>query len=176
MRGGEPFIGILCQDKAMGKHHGFQLLTIHHWRPSTILDNGGLGRWPPHFDQQLSVLCCVTAAVIEVERLKVVKHHGLLNKPDEAVPMATYWLFFPFFLLAGLDSFIRKGVVAFYKRGSPEGMKQYCEHFADAVSGLGLVYNVIYVRIVGKISEMGGREGWFQDNLNKSRLDLYYLV
>ncbi|KAL8517310.1 hypothetical protein ACS0TY_015519 [Phlomoides rotata] len=122
----------------------------------------------------LSVLCCVTAAVIEVERLKVVKHHGLLNKPDEAVPMAAYWLFFPFFLLAGLDSFIRKGVVAFYKRGSPEGMKRYCEHFADAVSGLGLVYSVISVRIVGKISEMGGREGWFQDNLNKSRLDLYY--
>ncbi|KAL8526727.1 hypothetical protein ACS0TY_015796 [Phlomoides rotata] len=123
-----------------------------------------------------SVLCCATAGVIEIERLKVVKRHGLLNKPDEAVPMAAFWLFFPFFLLAGLDSFLSKGVDAFYERGSPDPLRHYCPHFTYAVSGLGLMYSVICVYVVGKISEIGGREGWFQDSLNKSRLDRYYLV
>ncbi|KAL8526732.1 hypothetical protein ACS0TY_015800 [Phlomoides rotata] len=123
-----------------------------------------------------SVLCCVTAGVIEIERLKVVKRHGLLNKPEEAVPMAAFWLFFPFFLLAGLDSFLSKGVDAFYERGSPDPLRHYCPHFTYAVSGLGLMYSVISVYVVGKISETGGREGWFQDSLNKSRLDRYYLA
>lgn len=124
----------------------------------------------------LSILCCVSGALIEIERLKVVKHHGLLNKPEEAVPMVAYWLFFPFFLLAGLESFFRKSVVAFYKRGSPVDMKRYCGHFADAVSGLGLMCSVLSVYIVGKMSEIGGREGWFHYSLNKSRLDRYYWV
>ncbi|KAL8517322.1 hypothetical protein ACS0TY_015527 [Phlomoides rotata] len=67
-------------------------------------------------------------------------------------------------------------VDAFYERGSPEHMRRYCPLFTFAVSGLGLMNNVICVYVVGKISEIGGREGWFQDNLNKSRLDRYYLV
>ncbi|KAL8517320.1 hypothetical protein ACS0TY_015525 [Phlomoides rotata] len=98
------------------------------------------------------------------------------HKPNEAVPMAVFWLFSPFFLLAGLDSFLSKDVDAFYERGSPEHIRRYCPLFTFAVSGLGLMNSVICVYVVGKISEIGGREGWFQDNLNKSRLDRYYLV
>ncbi|KAL8526733.1 hypothetical protein ACS0TY_015801 [Phlomoides rotata] len=55
-------------------------------------------------------------------------------------------------------------------------MRRYCPRFTYAVSGPGLMYSVISVYVVGKISEIGGREGWFQDSLNKSRLDRYYLV
>ncbi|KAL8479680.1 hypothetical protein ACS0TY_026557 [Phlomoides rotata] len=33
-----------------------------------------------------SILSCVTASRIEIERLKVVRHHGLVNEPDEVVP------------------------------------------------------------------------------------------
>ncbi|KAL8517303.1 hypothetical protein ACS0TY_015513 [Phlomoides rotata] len=101
---------------------------------------------------------------------------GGISKPDEVVPMAAFWLFFPFFLLAGLDSFFKKGVDAFYKIESLESMRRYWGHFTDTVSGLGLMYSVICVYVVGKISERGGRQSWFQDSLNNSRLDRYYLM
>ena len=34
--------------------------------------------------------------------------------------------------------------------------------------------SVLSVYVVGKISESGGKPSWFQDTLNKSRLDNYY--
>lgn len=104
-----------------------------------------------------SVLSCVTASGIEIVRLKVARQHGLVNEPDKIVPMNAYWLFFPFVLLAGLDAFLGKSVEAFYKRESPKAMAGYCKHFAGAVSGLGLMYSVLTVYIVGNVSEIGGR-------------------
>lgn len=125
----------------------------------------------------LSVLCCVTAARIELRRLEVIKDHGLLDKPDEDIPMTVFWLLFQFFLLAGVDSFFEKSVAAFYNDQSPECMRNYLGFFTRGVSGLGFMFSVVSVYVVGKISERGGKEeSWFQFTLNRSRLDRYYWV
>ncbi|KAI3474188.1 hypothetical protein Pfo_028976 [Paulownia fortunei] len=62
-----------------------------------------------------SVLCCTTAARIEIRSLK-------------------------FFLLAGLDSFFEYSVAAFYKYQSPKSMRKYLGYFTKGVSGLGFIY------------------------------------
>ncbi|KAH6777722.1 hypothetical protein C2S52_006679 [Perilla frutescens var. hirtella] len=124
-----------------------------------------------------SILCCITAARIEIRRLRVIRDHGLLDKPDEDIPMSVFWLLFQFFLLAGLDSFFEKSVAAFYNDQSPECMKNYLDFFTKGVSGLGFMSSVLSVYVVGKISERGGKSAnWFQYTLNRSRLDRYYWV
>lgn len=124
-----------------------------------------------------SILCCITAARIEQKRLKVIRDHDLVFKPDEDIPMSVFWLLFQFFLLAGLDSFFEKSVAAFYEDQSPECMKNYLGFFTKAVSGLGFMCSVLSVYVVGRISERGGENpNWFGFTLNRSRLDRYYWV
>lgn len=129
-----------------------------------------------------SVLCCIAAAVVETGRLKVVRRHGLLGKPDGDIPMNILWLIFQFVLLAGLDSFMENSVAAFYNDQSPQSMKndstrKYIKQFIKGVSGLGFMCSVLSVYVVGKISEKGGKTtSWFQFTLNKSRLDRYFWV
>ncbi|KAL8526720.1 hypothetical protein ACS0TY_015790 [Phlomoides rotata] len=123
-----------------------------------------------------SVLCCIIATVIEKRRLGVIRSHGLLDKPDEVLPMNMLWLVFQFVLLAGLDSFLENSVSEFYTHQSPESMKNYLDYFTMGVSGLGFIFSTLCVYVVGKISEKGGKPSWFQDTLNKSRLDRYYWV
>ncbi|XP_057808085.1 protein NRT1/ PTR FAMILY 5.5-like [Salvia miltiorrhiza] len=129
-----------------------------------------------------SVLCCVAAAVVETERLKVIRKHGFLDKPDENIPMNILWLIFQFILLAGLDSFMENSVAAFYNDQSPRSMKndstrRYIKQFIKGVSGLGFMCSVLSVYVVGKVSERGGKTtSWFQFTLNKSRLDRYFWV
>ncbi|XP_073063012.1 protein NRT1/ PTR FAMILY 5.5 [Primulina eburnea] len=124
----------------------------------------------------LSVLCCITSAKIELRRLKVIRKHDLLDKPDDDIPMSIYWLLFQYFLLAGVDSLSEKGISSFYDEQAPESMKGYLNHFSQGVSGLGFMLSVLSVYAVGKISEKGGRQNWFQPTLNRSRLDRYYWV
>lgn len=124
----------------------------------------------------LSVLCCITAAKIELRRLKVIRKHDLLDKPDDDIPMSIYWLLFQYFLLAGVDSLSEKGISSFYDEQAPESMRDYLNYFTKGVSGLGFMLSVVTVYVVGKISEKGGRQNWFQPNLNRSRLDRYYWV
>ncbi|XP_073155337.1 protein NRT1/ PTR FAMILY 5.5-like [Henckelia pumila] len=140
----------------------------------------GLGKYAPPsgiaLAMILSVLCCITAAKIEKRRLNVITKHDLLDKPDDDIPMSIYWLLFQFFLLAGVDSLSEKGIASFYDEQSPESMKNYLIYFTKAVSGLGFMLSVVSVYVVGKISEKGGRQNWFQPTLNRSRLDRYYWV
>ncbi|KAL8517299.1 hypothetical protein ACS0TY_015509 [Phlomoides rotata] len=123
-----------------------------------------------------SVLCCIIAAVIEKRRLGVIRSHGLLDNLDEVIPMNMLWLVFQFVLLAGLDSFLENSVSEFYTHQSPKSMKNYLDYFTMGVSGLGFIFSTLCVYVVGKISEKGGKPIWFQDTLNKSRLDRYYWV
>lgn len=124
-----------------------------------------------------SVLCCITAALVEKRRLHVITSHVLLEKPDEDIPMSVYWLLFQFFLLSGLDSFLEKSIDAFSEDRSPESVTKL-KHLSKGVCGVGYMCSVLSVYVVGRVSERGGGEtkNWFQFSLNKSRLDRYYWV
>lgn len=125
----------------------------------------------------LAVLCCITAARMEIKRLNIVRSRGLVDSPDEAIPMSVYWLLFQFVLLGGLDSLLEKSVAEFHEDESPdEPERQWLEIFTKGVSGLGYMGSVLSVYVVGKVSAKGGEPSWFQFTLNRSRLDRYYWV
>lgn len=123
-----------------------------------------------------AVNCCITAAKVENRRLDVVTNHGLRYKPKDKIPMNMFWLLPQFLLLGGLDGISHKSIDLFFSKEGPASMNRYMTLFAKAVFGVGTMGSVISVYVVDKISSRGGNPSWFQDTLNRSRLDKYYWV
>ncbi|KAI3781656.1 hypothetical protein L2E82_11676 [Cichorium intybus] len=122
----------------------------------------------------LAVLCCITAAKVETRRLHVIRDHGLLDKPDEKIPMSIFWLLPQFMLLGAVDGIANTSITGFFKHQAPESMRKYLTYFTKGVLGLGTMASVLSVYVVGKVSERNQRRNWFQASLNQSRLDRYY--
>ncbi|KAI7996621.1 Protein NRT1/ PTR FAMILY 5.5 [Camellia lanceoleosa] len=62
-----------------------------------------------------AILTCITAASVETRRLSVIRKHGLLDKPDEKIPMSMFWLLPQFSLLGALDGVAENGIMSFSK-------------------------------------------------------------
>lgn len=145
---------------------------------SNCLELFGLRKFAPTIGIALSmilaILCCITAAKVEGRRLGVVQKHGLVDKPDETVPMTMFWLLPQFILLGAFDGIFRHSAICFFVEQSPVATTTYLPFLIDGVFGLGIIGSVVSVFVVGKVSERGGKTNWFQHNLNGSRLDKYY--
>ncbi|XP_059647161.1 protein NRT1/ PTR FAMILY 5.5-like isoform X2 [Cornus florida] len=122
----------------------------------------------------VSVLCCITAAKVETQRHSVIKSHSLLDKPDENIPMSVFSLLPQFLLLGMVDGISRTCIDEFFQNQAPAPMKRYLTLFTHVLFGLGNMASVLLVYMVGKVSEKGEKPNWFQDTLNRSRLDNYY--
>nr|XP_023919455.1 protein NRT1/ PTR FAMILY 5.5-like [Quercus suber]XP_023919456.1 protein NRT1/ PTR FAMILY 5.5-like [Quercus suber]XP_023919457.1 protein NRT1/ PTR FAMILY 5.5-like [Quercus suber]POF01626.1 protein nrt1/ ptr family 5.5 [Quercus suber] len=124
-----------------------------------------------------SILCCITAARVETRRLDMISRHLLLDKlndSNEKIPMSMFWLLPQFLLLGAVEGMSNFSIDQFFTNQAPASMSRYSKLFRHGVIGTGTVGSVLSVYVVGKFSERGGRTNWFQDTLNKSRLDNYY--
>ncbi|KAL0338209.1 UNVERIFIED_CONTAM: protein NRT1/ PTR FAMILY 5.5 [Sesamum angustifolium] len=74
---------------------------------SNALAESGSRKFAPAFgiavSMILAILCCITAAKVENRRLGMVQKHGLVEKPDETVPMTMFWLLPQFVLLGAFN-------------------------------------------------------------------------
>ncbi|KAF8391986.1 hypothetical protein HHK36_022326 [Tetracentron sinense] len=123
-----------------------------------------------------SIICCIIAALVEAKRLHVVKKYGLIDKPEDTIPMSMFWLLPQLFFLAFMEYSAGKIFVMFCVQEVPDSMKRYVPYMTEGVLGAGTIGSVLLVYIVNKVSKRGGRLSWFQDTLNRSRLDNYYWV
>ena len=124
-----------------------------------------------------SILCCITAAGMETRRLDMIRRHLLLDKPNdsnEKIPMSVFWLIPQFLLLGAAEGMSGFSIGQFFTNQAPALWRRYLIDFSYGFIGAGTVGSVLSVYVVGKFSESGGRTNWFQDTLNKSRLDNYY--
>ncbi|CAL5422721.1 unnamed protein product [Camellia sinensis] len=85
-----------------------------------------------------AILTCITAASVETRRLSVIRKHGLLDKPDEKIPMSMFWLLPQFLLLGALDGVAENGIMSFFKDQGPPSMRDYFVLFTRGVIGLGM--------------------------------------
>ncbi|CAI9095972.1 OLC1v1032024C2 [Oldenlandia corymbosa var. corymbosa] len=120
-----------------------------------------------------AALCCILAAIVETRRLQVITDHGLIDKPDELVPMTVFWIVPQYFLLAVLDSFYESSVSPFLTENCPPSMQKYLVFLNPGLSGMGMVGSISSVYVAGRASRRNGKP-WFQHSLNESRLDRYY--
>jgi peptide/histidine transporter 3/4 len=122
----------------------------------------------------ISILCCITAAKVETRRLEVIKSHGLIDKPDEQIPMSMFWLLPQFLLLGALDGISHNllsdfSIACFFNGEVPDSISSYLRIFSNSVFGIGIWGGVLSVYIVGKV-----KPSWFRNTPNGSRLDNYY--
>lgn len=117
-----------------------------------------------------ALLCCITAAKIETRRLRFVRIH------KSAQNMNVFWLLPQFILLAAVDGIRDYCVQNLVRDQAPKSLLRYFRFFQISFIGLGYIWSMILVIIVGKISQKMNGKNWFQSTLNKSRLDKYYWV
>ncbi|KAK8563867.1 hypothetical protein V6N13_005911 [Hibiscus sabdariffa] len=122
----------------------------------------------------LATLCCMIAASVETRRLNTVKSHSSLDKPDDNMSMFFTLLVPQFVLLGIIDGVFEQSVAGFFKNQVPPTMRPYLTWLSEGIRGAGVISGVASVSVVGKISQLGGKPSWFQDTLNRSRLDKYY--
>ncbi|KAF8392003.1 hypothetical protein HHK36_022343 [Tetracentron sinense] len=123
-----------------------------------------------------SAICCIIAARVEFKRLHVVKKYGLIDKPEDTIPMSMFWLLPQLFFLGLIEGSAENYFSDFCAQEVPDLMKRYVLFLSKGVLGAGTIGSVFFVYIVEKVSQRGGRLSWFQDTLNRSSLDNYYWV
>ncbi|KAI7729403.1 hypothetical protein M8C21_010241 [Ambrosia artemisiifolia] len=117
----------------------------------------------------LSILCCITAAIVEIRRLQVIRSHGLTDKSNERIPMSVFYLVPQFVLHAAVDGILTSGTFRLLNdHHIPAMMHKYLFYLSKFFLGLGIMANVLLVYIVENVTD------WFQHTLNKSHLDRYY--
>uniref|UniRef100_A0A7C8ZFC9 Nitrate/chlorate transporter n=1 Tax=Opuntia streptacantha TaxID=393608 RepID=A0A7C8ZFC9_OPUST len=120
----------------------------------------------------LSILAMVSAALVEIKRLKTAQMDGLVNKPGAIVPLSVFWLIPQFLFVGAGEAFTYIGQLDFFLRECPKGMKTMSTGLFLSTLSLGFFVSSILVTIVHKLT--GNKRPWIADNLNQGRLDYFY--
>ncbi|XP_062096778.1 protein NRT1/ PTR FAMILY 5.5-like [Humulus lupulus] len=126
-----------------------------------------------------AMLCCFTAANVEKHRLDKVKDmydkHGTAS--DGIIPMSMFWLLPQFFLLGSFDGILDESIDLFCNtHEAPTSSDRVMRVFSLLIIGLGKIGSILSVFVARKASAWVGKTSWFEEDLNKSRLDKYYWV
>lgn len=133
----------------------------------TLLQRIGVGYF-------LSIVCMVTAALVERRRLKVVEEYGLLDDSSATIPMSVFWLA-PQYLIFGIaDVFTMVGEQEFFYDQVPDSMRSLGMSLYLFSTGLASYLSNALISAITVVTSRGGNQGWFVDNLNRCHLDYYY--
>ncbi|CAI9097333.1 OLC1v1033733C3 [Oldenlandia corymbosa var. corymbosa] len=112
----------------------------------------------------IGILCCLTAAKVESHRLE--RNH----------PISVFWLLPQFILLGATQGMYESGLALTSSqifRFRPH-LAKFMALFTSMGINMGFIGSIIAINVLGKVTKTGGKQGWFQDTLNHSRLDNYY--
>lgn len=122
----------------------------------------------------LSFVLMVIAAVVERQRLAIAAEHGLVDKPDETVPMNVWWLAPQYLLLGIADVFTMVGLQEFFYDQVPTELKSLGLALYLSIFGIGNFLSGFLISIIELITSRVGKDSWFSNNLNRAHLDYFY--
>ncbi|XP_065880609.1 protein NRT1/ PTR FAMILY 5.10-like [Euphorbia lathyris] len=123
-----------------------------------------------------SALSMVIAAIVEKKRLETAKEYGMIDLPNDTIPMSIWWLV-PQYVLCGVsDVFTIVGLQEFFYDQVPEDFRSVGLSLYLSVIGVGNFLSSFIVYAIDKISGRNGEESWFSSNLNKAHLDYFYCL
>ncbi|KAJ3692586.1 hypothetical protein LUZ60_011681 [Juncus effusus] len=121
-----------------------------------------------------SILAMVSAALIEIKRMKVARSDPVYLQKGSVVPLRVFWLIPQFFFVGAGEAFTYIGQLDFFLRECPKGMKTMSTGLFLTTLSLGFFISSILVTIVHKTTGVTGHNAWLADNLNEGKLYLFY--
>ncbi|KAL6642523.1 hypothetical protein ACP70R_020704 [Stipagrostis hirtigluma subsp. patula] len=117
----------------------------------------------------LALLCMVTAALVERERLRAARDAGGLLP----VPMSV-WMMVPQYVLFGVaDVFAVVALQEFFYDQVPDKLQSLGCALIISIFGVGSFISSALVSVVDRITAARGRS-WFSNDLNNGHLDYFY--
>lgn len=110
----------------------------------------------------LSSISMVVAAIVEVKR----KHEAVHNN----IKISVFWLELQYVLLSFSDMLTLGGMLEFFFREAPPSMKSMSTALGWCSTAMGFFLSSVLVEVVNSVT------GWIGEDLNKSKLELFYVV
>jgi len=123
----------------------------------------------------ISVLCMLSAAVVEIMRLKIAREFDLVDKPV-AVPLSIFWQIPQNFFLGAAEVFTFVGQLEFLYDQAPNSMKTLGTALPLLNFSLGNYLSSLILTIVTYFTTRGGNFGWIPDNLNQGHLHYFFFL
>ncbi|KAL4190486.1 hypothetical protein AMTRI_Chr07g75880 [Amborella trichopoda] len=121
----------------------------------------------------LHIIIMMVASLIERERLRVARKHGIFDN-NNTIPL-TIFILLPQFALMGIaDSFLEVAKIEFFYDQAPDSMKSLGASYYTSSLGLGNFLSTFILSTVSDFTGRHGRKSWILNNLNASHLDYYY--
>ncbi|XP_075494352.1 protein NRT1/ PTR FAMILY 4.5-like [Primulina tabacum] len=118
----------------------------------------------------LSALSMAAAALIEVKR----KHYSL-NNPSKSISL--FWLSFQYGIFGIADMFTLVGLLEFFYKEAPAGMKALSTSFTWISLSFGYFLSSIFVEVINSVTQKitPSRQGWLHGKLlDYNNLNLFY--
>jgi len=143
-----------------------KLIPMHHVRPIWIqkLLKHRVGLVRIAIGIACSIICCMVSMLVETRRLNLVKTRA----DAKPFPMSTVWLVPQFFLIGLVEGLVADGLADFYNIHVDESLEHYESPFNESAIGVGKFLSAALVLTLSG--------SWFNDTLNKSHLDKYYML
>lgn len=123
-----------------------------------------------------AVLSLVSAALVEMARLKIVEERGLVHR-NTAAPMNILWQAPQYFFVGVAKVFTVVGFIEFAYEQAPDAMRSLCQACTLIMITIGSYLVSVMLKFMDSVTVGRERRGWIPDNLNEGRLDrLFWLM
>jgi dipeptide/tripeptide permease len=124
----------------------------------------------------VNILATIVSSFVEIKRKAVAANHNLLDDPKAIIPISVFWLVPQFCLHGVAEVFMSVGHMEFLYDQSPESMRSTAVALYWIAISMGNYAGTLMVSLVHKYSA-GIKSNWLPDrNLNRGRLEYYYLL
>ncbi|KAL3829104.1 hypothetical protein ACJIZ3_017906 [Penstemon smallii] len=120
----------------------------------------------------ISVFAMISAAILEVVRLRIVRRHDSYNVKE--TPISIFWQVPQYFIIGCAEVFTNIGQLEFFYEQAPDSMRSLCAALSLTTTALGSYVSSLLVTIVMEITTRNGKPGWIADNLNYGRLHYFF--